>query len=252
MQIEVISLFPSFFEPFFQNRIIQRAKEKKILQVHIHFLREFTHNRHRTVDDYPYGGGAGMILKPEPLFEAMDYIREICWKGEEGRVFLLSPQGKVFNHRKALEMSQIPRIALLCGRYEGVDERVVQGLVDEELSLGDFVLMGGEAGALVVLEATVRLLPGVLEKESVQEESFHQGILDYPKYTRPPEYRGVAVPEVLLSGDHKKIRRWRTKEALRKTLQNRPDLLAGISLSEETRRLLKEIEEENSYGKNPG
>lgn len=244
----MVCAVPAFFENFLQNRIIHRAREKGIFDVHFHSLRDFTHDTHRTIDDYPYGGGAGMVLKPEPFFEAMDYILQNCWGGQKGRIILLSPQGKVFSEKKAWELSQLSHFALLCGRYEGVDERVAEALADEELSIGDYILMSGEAAALVVLEAVARLYPGVLEEESIKEESFQEGILDYPKFTRPAVYRGLAVPEILLSGDHKKIARWRKKEALRKTLKNRPDLLKGIKLSEELQCLMKEIEEGNGYG----
>jgi tRNA (guanine37-N1)-methyltransferase len=243
MKCDVLTLFPDMVKAAVSDSIMKRAAEKGLLEVNVTDLRDFTHDRHRTADDYSFGGGHGMVLKPEPVFEAMDAIRS---SGEPLRVILLSPQGSVFSHARALELSkETRRIVFICGRYEGVDERVREALVDEEISIGDYVLSGGELAAAVVIEASARLIPGVLgADESAEKDSFYNGLLDYPHYTRPAEYRGMAAPEVLLSGNHERIRLWRKKAALRATLKKRPDLLASIELSDEDGRLLKEIESE--------
>lgn len=241
MKCHVLTLFPGIVEAALGDSILKRAAEKGLLDVTVTDLREFTHDRHKTADDYPFGGGPGMVLKPEPVFEAMDALRA---KGEKLRVILLSPQGAIFDHNKALELSGEPRtLVFICGRYEGIDERVRQALVDEELSIGDFVLSGGELAASVVIEASARLIPGVLgDDESAGLDSFYEGLLDYPHFTRPAEYRGMEVPEVLISGNHERIRVWRRKQALMATLTKRPGLLDKVELSKEDQRLLKEIE----------
>lgn len=241
MKCEVLTLFPGIVEAALGDSILKRASEKGLLDVRVTDLRDFTHDRHKTADDSPFGGGPGMVLKPEPVFEAMDAIRA---SGELVRSILLSPQGRVFDHGAALELSRETRkLVFICGRYEGIDERVRLGLVDEELSIGDYVLSGGELAAAVVIEASARLIPGVLgDEESAGADSFYEGLLDYPHYTRPAEYRDMAVPEVLLSGNHEHIRVWRRKQALMATLAKRPDLLEKAGLTEEDRRLLKEIE----------
>ncbi|MCX7794583.1 MAG: tRNA (guanosine(37)-N1)-methyltransferase TrmD [Thermodesulfovibrionales bacterium] len=242
MLIDVITLFPDIIKTYISFGVIKKAIEESLLNVRIHNLRDFTKDRHRTVDDYPYGGGSGMVLKPEPVFEAVEQIKS---DGIERVVILLTPQGKVFNQQMARELSGEKRgLLLICGRYEAVDERV-RSVVDEEISIGDYVLTGGELPALVIIDAVSRLLPGVLGNySSTLEESFEWGILDYPHYTRPPEFRGMKVPEILLSGDHEAIRKWRRKEALRRTLERRPDLLEKAVLSEEDLILIKEIKEE--------
>jgi tRNA (guanine37-N1)-methyltransferase len=217
--------------------ILRRAQEKHLVEIRVYDLRNWTHDRHRVVDDVPYGGGAGMVLKPEPFFEAVDALRQ-----GESQVLLLTPQGERFNHAMACRLAEARHLIFLCGRYEGFDERV-RTLADREVSLGDYVLSGGELPALVLIDATVRLIPGVLgDEDSAGQDSFAGGLLDHPHYTRPPVYRGFRVPEVLLSGDHEQIRRWRRREALHRTLRRRPDLLDRATLSVEDRGLLSEIQ----------
>lgn len=224
-----------------QESILRRAQEAGRVEIRVHDLRAWTHDRHRVVDDEPYGGGAGMVLKPEPVFEAVDALR----RGPETRVIVLSPQGVPFSQRIAEHLARQRHLILLCGRYEGFDDRIPEGLHALELSIGDYVLTGGELPALVVLDAVVRLVPGVLgDAASAETDSFATGLLEYPQYTRPPTYRGMAVPPVLLSGDHQAIARWRRKEAIRRTRERRPDLLARARLSELDRELLAEIEED--------
>ena len=216
--------------------ILRRAQEKHLVEIRVHDLRDWTHDRHRVVDDVPYGGGAGMVLKPEPFFEAVDALRQ-----DESQVLLLTPQGERFNHAMACRLAEARHLIFLCGRYEGFDERV-RTLADREVSIGDYVVSGGELPALVLIDATVRLIPGVLgDEDSAGQDSFAGGLLDHPHYTRPPLYRGLRVPEVLLKGDHEQIRRWRRKEALHRTLRRRPDLLDRAILSVEDQGLLSEI-----------
>jgi tRNA (guanine37-N1)-methyltransferase len=227
MRVEIVSIFPRFFDSLFRFGIIRQAISKGLLSIAPVDLREFTEDRHRTVDDRPYGGGEGMVLKPEPLFSAVERLRRD--DPTEGPVILLSPQGDRFDQEKAKELSLNARLILICGRYEGVDQRVVDHLVDEEISIGDFVLSGGELAAAVVVDATARLIPGVLgEGQSVLSESFMEGLLDYPQYTRPAAYRGWEVPEVLRSGNHSEIQRWREARAIDRTRQRRPDLLRAL------------------------
>ena len=222
--------------------IMKRARDKGFLDVRVINIRDFTRNKHHTADDYPYGGGAGMVLKAEPIVRAVDFIRE---EEKEPRIILLSPQGRCYNQAVALELSREQRrIVFICGHYEGIDERVKEYLSPEEISIGDYVLTGGELAALVVIDSAVRLIPGVVgDSSSIEEESFNR-ILDYPHYTRPFEFRGMEVPSVLLSGDHEKIRLWRKRQALLNTWEKRPDLLAGSALSEEDRKILENIKEE--------
>lgn len=232
MKIEIISIFPTMVSQIFRSGIIGRAVEKKLLQIESLDLRDFTDDRHRTVDDRPFGGGEGMVLKPEPVFRAVDHCRVI--DETSSHVLLLSPQGSKFDQKKAKELSLKTRLILICGRYEGVDQRVSDYLVDEEISIGDFVLSGGELAAAVVVDAVARLIPGVVGRsESVLEESFMDGLLDYPHYTRPAEFRGMRVPEVLLSGDHEKIRQWRSRQAFALTRCRRPDLLSSATTDSE-------------------
>jgi tRNA (guanine37-N1)-methyltransferase len=238
-QYHVITLFPQVITGALGFSILQRAQDKQLVNFLVHDLRDFTHDKHKVVDDVPYGGGPGMVLKPEPFFEALETIAKI--HGPPPRVILLSPQGKPFNQKYARELAQEPSLALLCGRYEGVDERVARHLATEEISIGDYVLSGGEFAALVILEALVRLIPGVLGQEECAADSFSEGILDYPHYTRPARFRDLEVPEVLTSGNHQAIRRWRRKEALRRTLLRRPELLEHAQPSEEDKRLVEEI-----------
>ncbi|HKZ72403.1 MAG TPA: tRNA (guanosine(37)-N1)-methyltransferase TrmD [Nitrospirota bacterium] len=244
MRCDVLTLFPRMISSALDESILKRARDKGLLNVRVTDIRDFTVNKHRTADDSPYGGGAGMVLKAEPIVKAVDFIRE---EEKELRIILLSPQGRRYDQTIARELSREERrIVFLCGHYEGIDERVKIILSPEEISIGDYVLTGGELAALVVIDSAVRLIPGVVgDSASIEEESFN-GILDYPHYTRPVEFRGVQVPPVLLSGDHENIRRWRRRQALLNTIKKRPDLLAGAILTEEERELLEEIKEEES------
>ena len=223
--------------------VISRGVERGLLDVKIHDLRDFTTDRHRSVDDVPYGGGPGMVMKPEPLARAVEDIR--TRRGEAEAVILLSPQGRRFSQAEAVRMSHLQHVVLLCGRYEGMDDRVRGLVATEELSIGDYVLSGGEVAALVVVDAVSRLIPGVVgDGQSVEEDSFSRGLLDYPHYTRPAEYAGQRVPDVLLSGHHADVRRWRKKAALTRTLERRPDLIDIAALDDEERALLDEIRKE--------
>lgn len=243
MKCDVITIFPDIFDAYLHEGIMKRAMQKGVLEVKVHNLRDYTNDRHRTVDDYPYGGGAGMVMKPGPFFSA---VEALCPERARRRVVLLSPAGNTFDHEKAVELSgEERRIMFLCGRYEAIDERVRTFLADEEISIGDYVLTGGELPALVIIDAVARLLPDVLGDElSAAEDSFSGGILDYPHYTRPPLFRDLAVPEVLLSGNHRDIQHWRRKEALRRTIERRPDLLENCTLSSEDDTLIREIKED--------
>ena len=240
MRIDIISLFPQMFEGPFSESLIKRAVENGLVQINIHNLREYTHDRHHTADDYPYGGGPGMVLKPEPIFEAVEAV-----KGDDkAEVVLLCPQGEVFSYRIAQEFAAIERLIFVCGHYEGVDERTREHLVDREISIGDYILTGGELAAMVVVDSVVRLIPGVLgSAESLQEESISWGLLEYPQYTRPPEFRGWTVPDVLLSGNHQEIARWRREQAIRRTFYRRPELLDKAKLSPHERRLVASLHE---------
>ncbi len=242
MKCDVLTLFPDILTAYLNESILKRAREKDLLDVKIYNIRDFASGPHRSVDDYPFGGGAGMVFKPEPIFRAMDFLRE---DGETRKVILLSPQGRPFNQKIAETYSrEKQRFVFICGRYEGIDERV-KILIDEEVSIGDYVLTGGELAALVIIDAVTRLIPGALgDKRSVEDESFSWGLLDYPHYTRPREFRGLKVPQVLISGNHKEIWHWRRKEALRKTMRIRPDLIEKVVLSDLDKKILSEIEEE--------
>jgi tRNA (guanine37-N1)-methyltransferase len=268
MQFEIITIFPGFFEGVFQHGIVRRAQSDGLINLNVHDLRAFTHDRHRTVDDRPFGGGEGMVLKPEPLAEALSSIgvRPIadCPPQEDSRprVILMSAQGRPFTQKMAREIAKLKRIVLICGRYEGVDERINDLFCDTELSIGDYVLSGGELAAAVVVDTVMRLVPGVLGNEASSEfESFGArdadidvdvqgvprsqhgagGLLDYPHYTRPAEFAGLRAPDVLMNGDHQQIRRWRRQQQLRKTLRNRPDLLSAATLSADDQKMLDEI-----------
>lgn len=237
---DIVTLFPGIFSGPLHESILGRTQEKGLVEIRVHDLRNWTRDRHRVVDDVPYGGGAGMVLKPEPLFEAVNALRE-----DESQILLLTPQGERFDHEMACRLAETNHLILLCGRYEGFDERV-RTLADHEVSIGDYVVSGGELPALVVIDAVVRLIPGAVgDEDSVREDSFAAGLLDHPHYTRPPVYQGLHVPEVLLSGDHEQIRRWRRKEALRRTLIRRSDLFKRASLTAEDQLLLSEIQEED-------
>jgi tRNA (guanine37-N1)-methyltransferase len=272
MRFDIVTIFPDFFESVLAHGIVRRALKEGLVQVETHDLREYTHDKHRTVDDRPFGGGEGMVLKPEPLAEALEGLGVRAKAREEirdqrteigdmkTRVILLSAQGRLFTQQVARELAAVERVVLVCGRYEGVDERVNEIYCDMELSIGDYVLSGGELAAAVLMDATMRLIPGVLGNEASGEfESFGVadaeievdvegmprsqygagGLLDYPHYTRPAEFMGLRAPEVLMNGDHAEIRRWRREQQLRKTLKNRPDLLEGAALSAEDRRLIE-------------
>ncbi len=239
MHFDIFTLFPAMFQGPFTESILKRAQERDLLSISLHNIRNATTDKHHVVDDYPYGGGAGMVMKPDPIFTAIEAVHQ------GGPVIYLTPQGRLFNQQIAHELAQESRITLLCGHYEGIDERVCQHLITDEISIGDYVLTGGELAAMVVVDAVSRLLPGVLAAESTQEESHGNNMLEYPHYTRPPEFRGWPVPDVLLSGHHEQIARWRRKEALRRTRQRRPDLFAKLDLSsKQDQKILKELNEE--------
>jgi tRNA (guanine37-N1)-methyltransferase len=264
MKADILTIFPGFFTGPLDHGITRRACEMGLAKIEVHDLRQFTHDRHRTVDDRPFGGGEGMVLKPEPIFDCLEPLglaaREQRLSGAVGEsVILLSAQGQRFTQKIATELAELDRMVLVCGRYEGVDERVADFLADRELSIGDYVLSGGELAAAVIIEAVMRLLPGAVGNEaSTRQESFSAhvdseapgaadstcgsgGLLDYPHYTRPADFRGMTVPEVLLNGDHQQIRKWRRQRALEKTLRNRPDLLEGVTLGDEDANILARI-----------
>ncbi len=230
------------FEGPFQESILDRAREEGLLQVRLHNLRDYTLNKHGKVDDTPFGGGAGLVMNIEPIDRALQSVKS---DRPQAHTVILSPSGKRFDQKKARELSEKEQIILICGRYEGIDERVAENLVDEELSIGDFVLSGGEIAAMVLVDAVTRLIPGVVgDPASLDEESFENGMLEYPQYTRPRDYRGSEVPEVLVSGDHKKIKSWQRKAALKKTARNRPDLIGNLNLSAEERAMIEETDDE--------
>jgi tRNA (guanine37-N1)-methyltransferase len=240
MHIDIFTLFPEMFQGPFSESILKRAQEQGLLSIALHNIRAVTTDRHHIVDDYPYGGGAGMVMKPEPIFAAVEAV----YQG--GPIILMTPQGRTFSQKIARELAGEPRLTFICGHYEGIDERVRDRLVTDEISIGDYVLTGGELAAMVVVDATTRLIPGVLGgEESTLEESYSDNLLEYPQYTRPPEFRGWRVPDILLSGHHANIARWRRKEALRRTRARRPDLFAKLDLSgKQDQKILRELEEE--------
>ena len=272
MRFEILTIFPEIFRGFFEHGVVSRAQKTGLVEIGVHDLRSFTHDRHRTVDDRPFGGGEGMVLKAEPLSEALEAlgVQPVSEGNEESKrsqsVVLLSAQGRPFTQAVARELAALDQVVLICGRYEGVDERVNELYCDREISIGDYVLSGGELAAAVVLDATMRLLPGVLGNEASSEfESFGVGdaaitadvdgvprsqhgaggLLDYPHYTRPAEFRGMAVPEVLMGGDHAAVRKWRREQQLRKTLKNRPDLLENAALSDDDLKVLERLQRAN-------
>jgi tRNA (guanine37-N1)-methyltransferase len=242
----VFTLFPEWFETPLKVSIIGRAIREGHIAVHCHNIRDYATDKHRTVDDYPFGGGAGLVLKPEPIFAAVESVLAQLSLPTHPPIILLCAQGRPFTQAIAQQLACHPVLFLLCGHYEGVDERVREHLVTDELSVGDYILTGGEPAAMVVIDAVARLVPGVIDAESPVEESFASGLLEYPQYTRPRVFRGWSVPEVLTSGDHEAIRRWRRREALKRTLLRRPDLLVRATLTEEDWHLLREIEAELS------
>ena len=240
MRIDILTIFPAMFRGPFEESIVKRAVEKGLVDIHIHDIREWASDRHRTVDDYPYGGGPGMVMKPEPLFAAVEAV--LAQAPERGPIVLLTPQGRLFRQQVVAEFAREQRLVLICGHYEGVDARVHEHLATDEISIGDYVLSGGELPAMVVVDAVVREIPGVLgAPDASAEESFAQSLLEYPQYTRPADFRGRTVPEVLLSGNHGEIARWRRRESLLRTAHQRPDLLAHADLTEEERRWLLTI-----------
>lgn len=238
MRFDAFTIFPEVMRAYVEASVLGKAQSSNLLEVHLHDLRDYTQDRHRTTDDEPYGGGGGMVMKPEPIFTAVEQVLGNQLEGTA--VILLTPQGRVFDQAIAYELAERPRVALICGRYEGVDERVREHLATDEVSIGDYVLTGGELPALVVIDAVARLLPGVLgDEQAPRKDSHTHGLLEHPHYTRPAEYRGWEVPEVLRSGDHGRISEWRRRESLRRTLQRRPDLLAEVELSPEERGWLE-------------
>jgi len=245
LNFEVLTLFPGILAGPLNESMLKRGREKGLLSVRTWNIRDYTEDKHRTADDSPYGGEAGMVLKPEPVFRAIEAVKAAS-PGEKYLTVLLSPQGRLFDHHYAEQLSREQRrIILLCGHYEAIDERVKNTLVDEELSIGDYVLTGGELAALVVIDAATRLVPGVLgDEESAYRDSFGDGLLDHPHYTRPAEFRGMQVPDVLLSGNHAAIMKWRRRESLRATLLKRPGLLESAELSEEDRKMIAELKRE--------
>jgi tRNA (guanine37-N1)-methyltransferase len=242
MIFDILTLFPEMFQSPLESSLLKKAREKGLIRVNLHNIRDYASGRHRVTDDYPYGGGAGMVMKVEPVAEALDAL--LPEKGATP-VILLTPQGETFNQKMAGELAGHARIVLICGRYEGIDERVREHLVDREVSIGDYVLTGGELPALVIVDAVSRLVPGVLGNvDSASSESHAEGLLEWPQYTRPAEYRGWKIPEILLEGHHKNIGEWRRRESLRRTLKRRPDLLEKAALSEADLKILEALKKE--------
>ncbi|MDT2045772.1 tRNA (guanosine(37)-N1)-methyltransferase TrmD [Priestia aryabhattai] len=243
MKIDVLSLFPSMFEGVFGESILKKAQEKQAVELNVVNFREYSANKHQNVDDYPYGGGAGMVLTPQPVFDAVDALT----KGSKPRVVLLCPQGERYTQKKAEELAQEEHLIFVCGHYEGYDERIREHVVTDEISIGDYVLTGGELGAMVVIDSVVRLLPGVLgNQDSAVKDSHSTGLLEHPHYTRPADFRGFKVPDVLMSGDHQKIAAWREKESLKRTLIRRPDMLEQLELSSQQKKIIAELKNEES------
>ena len=241
MRFDLVTIFPDFFAGPLDHGIVRRAREAGVVEIGVHDLRSWTTDRHQVVDDRPFGGGAGMVLKPEPLVAAVESLK-IAPETGRAVVALTTPQGKLFDQREAERLASYDQVVILCGRYEGVDERVVEAVVDEEISIGDVVLSGGELAAAVIVDAVTRLLPGALGcEQSAEEDSFSAGLLDYPHYTRPAEFRDMKVPEILLGGHHGEIARWRRRQALERTLRRRPDLLERAELTEDDRTILDEL-----------
>jgi tRNA (guanine37-N1)-methyltransferase len=244
MKINVFTLFPEVFQPYLETSILKRAIQNQLVKVYLNNIRNWTVDKHHVTDDQPYGGGGGMVMKPEPIFTAVERVLGDDFKHP---IILLTPQGRLFNQSVAYELSEYKELAFICGRYEGVDERVRQHLVTDEISIGDYVLSGGELPAMVVIDSIVRLLPGALgAPRGAEEDSHSSGLLEYPHYTRPADFRGWDVPEVLSSGDHARIERWRRQQALLRTYQRRPDLLEGADLSEEDQEFLDSLEKDDS------
>lgn len=255
MQFEVFTLLPEAFSSYIDTSILKRAQERGLIKINLHNIRDYAYDKHHVTDDAPYGGGGGMVMKPEPVFEAVEKVLGLNAQTDASNalqtsgkpdsptpIILLTPQGRVFNQRIAKELSQYPRLALICGRYEGIDERIRQYLVTDEISIGDYVLTGGELPALLVMDAVSRLLPNVLgDPTGAEDDSHAMGLLEYPHYTRPPEFRGYKTPDVLLSGDHAKIEKWRREQALERTFRKRPDMLEKANLSEEDKKFIERL-----------
>jgi tRNA (guanine37-N1)-methyltransferase len=253
MQFEVFTLLPEIFPPYLESSILNRARQKGLIDVRVHNIRDYTHDKHHTTDDTPYGGGGGMVMKPEPVFEAVETVLGLASLQTQPEtasnipIILLTPQGRVFTQRIAEELSRYERIVLLCGRYEGIDERIREHLVTDEISIGDYVLTGGELPALMIIDAVSRLLPGVLgDPTGAEDDSHSMGLLEYPHYTKPPEFRGWKVPDVLASGNHAKINKWRREQAITRTFNKRPDMLEKAELSKEDIKFLKTLKDSSS------
>lgn len=264
MQFEVFTLLPEVFPSYLETSILKRAKERGLIKVNVHNIRDYTYDKHHVTDDTPYGGGGGMVMKPEPVFEAVEKVlgfnAQAAVPGDaplsSGKpettipIILLTPQGRVFNQKIAKELSTYPRIVLICGRYEGIDERIRTNLVTDEISIGDYVLTGGEIPALLVIDAVSRLLPNVLgDPTGAEDDSHAMGLLEYPHYTRPPEFRGDKVPDILLSGDHAKIDKWRREKALERTFRKRPDMLESAELTKDDLKFLEKLKIERDKKK---
>lgn len=253
MQFDVFTLLPEVFPPYLESSILSRARQRGLIDVRLHNIRDYTHDKHHVTDDTPYGGGGGMVMKPEPVFEAVESVLGLITdrpqpfdpaqdKPPVVPIILLTPQGRVFTQRVAEELSRVERIALLCGRYEGVDERIREHLVTDEISIGDYVLTGGELPALMIIDAVSRLIPGVLgDPTGAEDDSHSMGLLEYPHYTRPPEFRGWKVPDILLSGDHAKIDKWRREQAITRTFNKRPDMLEKAELSVKEKKFVEDL-----------
>ncbi|MGL5989783.1 tRNA (guanosine(37)-N1)-methyltransferase TrmD [Cetobacterium sp.] len=238
MKINILTLFPEFFNSFKDHSIVRRAVEREQVEINIVNIRDFAEGKHKQCDDIPFGGGAGMVMKPEPLLKALNE--------NKGKVIYTSPQGVKLSQKLACELAQEQEITIIAGHYEGIDERVIDSKVDLEISLGDFVLTGGELPAMVISDSIIRLIPGVIKKESYENDSFYNGLLDYPHYTRPAEFEGLKVPDVLMSGHHKNIHEWRLKQSIKRTLERRPELLKDREFSKLEKKILKEIKEEQN------
>lgn len=248
MKFDILTLFPGMFSGPFDESIIKRGRDRQLIDIKLHNIRDYATDKHQVTDDAPYGGGAGMVMKVEPLSACIETVKA---HNPESAVVMTSPQGRRLTHQVAGELATRKGLIIICGRYEGIDERIRQLYVDDDISIGDFVLSGGEIAAMTIVDAITRLIPGVLgSSESAETDSFSDGLLEYPQYTRPPVFKGLHVPEILLSGNHDHIRKWRKRESLRKTLQLRPDLLKGFVLSKEDKKLMVEVEKENGTAYN--
>ena len=256
MQFDIFTILPEVFHPYLDTSILNRARQKGLIDVRVHNIRDYTHDKHHTTDDTPYGGGGGMVMKPEPVFEAVESVLGLAPGADQAQpkppsntpIILLTPQGRVFTQRVAEELSHYEHIALLCGRYEGVDERIRESLVTDEISIGDYVLTGGELPALLVIDAISRLIPGVLgDPTGAEDDSHSMGLLEYPHYTKPPEFRGAKVPDVLVSGNHARIEKWRREQALTRTFHKRPDMLEKADLSKNDLKFLEQLKSQINH-----